>query len=76
MPQEPVVSETTEQTEEAPPTEEQEAPPPEPPPEFPPTVKKLKDEGNEMFRRGQYAEAVNRYSKGIRLLEKGTVQYT
>ena len=49
----------------------QEAPPPEPPPELPPAVKKLKEEGNDLFRRGQYGEAVNRYSKGIKLLEKG-----
>ena len=49
----------------------QEAPPPEPPPELPPSVKKLKEEGNDLFRRGQYGEAVNRYSKGIKLLEKG-----
>ena len=55
----------------APPPTVQEAPPPEPPPELPPSVKKLKEEGNDLFRRGQYGEAVNRYSKGIKLLEKG-----
>ena len=56
---------------EAPPAPVQEAPPPEPPPELPPSVKKLKEEGNDLFRRGQYGEAVDRYSKGITLLEKG-----
>ena len=56
---------------ETPPPKIQEAPPPEPPPELPPLVKKLKEEGNDLFRRGQYGEAVNRYSKGIKLLEKG-----
>ena len=56
---------------ETPPPKIQEAPPPEPPPELPPSVKKLKEEGNDLFRRGQYGEAVNRYSKGIKLLEKG-----
>ena len=64
-----VASETVQQ--EAPPPKIQEAPPPEPPPELPPSVKKLKEEGNDMFRRGQYGEAVNRYTKGIKLLEKG-----
>lgn len=70
-----VASETTMQSlqaqQEAPPPKVQEAPPPEPPPELPPAVKKLKEEGNDLFRRGQYGEAVNRYSKGIKLLEKG-----
>lgn len=55
---------------EAPPPTVQEAPPP----ELPPAVKKLKEEGNDLFRRGQYGEAVNRYSKGIKLLEKGLVK--
>ena len=59
---------------EAPPPKAQEAPPSEPPPELPPAVKKLKEEGNDLFRRGQYGEAVNRYSKGIKLLEKGLLR--
>lgn len=67
-----VASETAVQAQQkAPPPVVQEAPPPEPPPELPPAVKKLKEEGNDLFRRGQYGEAVNRYSKGIKLLEKG-----
>ena len=56
---------------ETPPPKILEARPPEPPPELPPSVKKLKEEGNDLFRRGQYGDAVNRYSKGIKLLEKG-----
>ena len=56
------------------PSQVQEAPPPmmpvAPPPELPPSVKKLKEEGNDMFRRGQYGDAVNRYTKGIKTLEK------
>lgn len=56
---------------ETPPPLVQALPPPEPPPELPPSVKKLKEEGNDMFRRGQYVEAVERYTKGIAILEKG-----
>ena len=71
-PPQAVVPETAVQArQETPPPKIQEAPPPEPPPELPPSVKKLKEEGNDLFRRGQYGEAVNRYSKGIKLLEKG-----
>ena len=58
-------------SQEAPPTEVQVAPPPAPPPALPQSVQKLKDEGNDMFRRGQYGEAVDRYTKGIKILQKG-----
>ena len=56
---------------EAPPTEAEVAPPPAPPPTLPQPVQKLKDEGNDMFRRGQYGEAVDRYTKGIKILQNG-----
>ena len=72
LPPQAVAPETAVQAQqETPPPKIQEAPPPEPPPELPPSVKKLKEEGNDLFRRGQYGDAVNRYSKGIKLLEKG-----
>ena len=63
------------QTQAALPAEVQVAPPPEPLPELPLSVKKLKDEGNDLFRRGQYGEAVSRYSQGVKLLEKGLQLY-
>ena len=41
------------------------------PPPLPTSVQFLKDEGNQLFRVGQYGSAVNKYSKAIKLLEAG-----
>ena len=38
------------------------------PPPMPPNVEKIKLEGNEMFRKGQYSEAKDLYSKAIEKL--------
>ena len=65
------VTEPSVQPQEAPPTEVLVAPPPAPPPALPPAAQKLKEEGNDLFRRGQYGEAVERYSKSIKILQKG-----
>ena len=57
-------------------TPHKDAPPPplvqrDPPPPFPLRVQSLKDEGNVLFRSGQYGDAVKKYSEAIRLLEGG-----
>ena len=44
---------------------------PVPPPPIPSHIQKLKDEGNDLFRRGQYGEAVNKYTTAVNQLEKG-----
>ena len=46
-------------------------PPPPPPPPLPSHVQQLKDEGNSLFRSGQYGEAVKVYTKALQHLEKG-----
>jgi tetratricopeptide (TPR) repeat protein len=38
---------------------------------MPANVAELKDQGNDLFRRGQYGEAVSRYSKALQRLETG-----
>lgn len=38
---------------------------------IPENVKTWKEKGNDLFRRGQYAEAVDMYSKAVDKLEKG-----
>ena len=38
---------------------------------LPPEIQKLKDEGNHLFRSGQYANAIEQYSRAISTLEKG-----
>lgn len=45
--------------------------PPPPPSPLPPNIQKLKDEGNSLFRCGQYGSAVESYTKCIKLLEAG-----
>ena len=42
-----------------------------PPPALPTNVQFLKDEGNQLFRVGQYAAALKKYSKALELLEAG-----
>ena len=44
---------------------------PKAPPPIPDEVLKLKEKGNNLFRRGQYGEAVSIYTKAIHKLEKG-----
>ena len=41
------------------------------PPPLPPNVQQLKEKGNQMFRSGQYSDAVGQYTKAIDQLEKG-----
>lgn len=41
---------------------------------MPEDVVKLKEKGNDMFRRGQYDMALNHYTTAIRKLEKGEVR--
>lgn len=44
-------------------------PPSEPPSEpLPPAVQALKDEGNDLFRKGQYGDAIEKYSAAIQIL--------
>ena len=38
---------------------------------LPPAILLLKEEGNKLFRSGQYASAIDQYSKAISKLEKG-----
>jgi len=40
---------------------------------MPSKVVKLKEKGNDLFRRGQYAEAVSHYTTAIETLEKGII---
>ena len=47
------------------------APPPEVAAPMPENVKQWKEKGNDLFRRGQYAEAVLVYSKAVDTLDKG-----
>lgn len=42
------------------------------PPPLPPQIQTLKDEGNALFRRGQYGEAVIKYTTAIKQLNNGT----
>lgn len=41
------------------------------PPPLPPNVQQLKERGNQMFRSGQYSDAIGQYTKAIDQLEKG-----
>ncbi len=52
----------------APPTSPPVAAPIVPPP-MPPAVLKLKERGNDLFRRGQYGEAVSQYTRAIQKLQ-------